>query len=111
MSTPEPIELDFPIDVNTDGGGTLHVTSVTLRRMKAKDLKHLNREAIAEQDPAALLPLIAALTDLPLEAVEELDMVDIKKMVDTLMTFSAGFLGTGTKSSGESPEPTTSLLE
>jgi hypothetical protein len=109
MITSETFTLEYPVDVKAADGSITQVTSVTLRRMKARDLKHIKvNEDESTRDGAVMLPLVAVLTDLPLTVVEDIDMADMKKILDKLAFFSSGFLGTGKKSSGESQQPITS---
>lgn len=104
---PNLIQLEFPIENKSNAGSVMTITSITLRRMKAKDLKHVKSNDI-ENNPYAIIPLIAALADIPLELADELDIVDLNKMKDRLLNLLGGFPGTGSKSSGESQESITS---
>lgn len=106
MSETSIVELKYPVTVTTPTGGALSVNSVTIRRLKAKDLKFLPE---GKGTPAGMLPIIAAVTGLSQEVVDEIDVEDITKIAAVLTDFSAGYLGSGDKSSGVSPQPTTSL--
>ena len=109
METPKEIELKYPIDVEGAGGAKQQITSVKLRRMKAKDFQYLPRdEAEARKNATIMLPLIASMTGLTKEQADEIDAEDLMVIVKELSNFLSGFLGTGEKSSGESQPPITS---
>jgi len=96
----EIINLEYPIEIKSSNGGVITATSITLRRMKAKDLKHVKPDTAS--DPYSTIPLIAALADIPIESADEIDMIDLKKIQEKLSIFLEGFQGSGSKSSGES---------
>lgn len=77
------IQLEFPICVDREGGQKIVVNEVSLGRLKTKHLKLLPPD-FSEKDgiiePVALIPLIAALTDLDVSLVEEIDIVDLMKI-------------------------------
>lgn len=105
---PNLILLEYPIDIKSDTGSVMTMTSITLRRMKAKDLKHIKSNDI-ENNPYVMIPLIAALADIPVTTADEIDIVDLNKIIkDRLLNLLGGFPGTGSKSSGESQESITS---
>lgn len=96
----EIINLDYPIEVKSPNGGVVTASSITLRRMKAKDLKHIKRDEA--DNPYSTIPLIAALADIPIESADEIDITDLKKIHEKLSVFLEGFPGSGSKLSGES---------
>ena len=96
----EIINLDYPIEIKSPNGGVTTAASITLRRMKAKDLKHVKPDTA--DNPYSTIPLIAALAGIPIESADEIDMIDLKKIQEKLSVFLEGFLGSGNKSSGES---------
>lgn len=86
--------LLYPIEIEQEGGQKLVVTEVTIGRMKAKHLKLMPMSPIAGDDtgkfamePSAMLPLIAALANLSLEVIEELDMEDLTLIVEEVGSF------------------------
>lgn len=83
------IELEFPISVKIEGGATAEVSEVTLGRLKAKHLKLLPQDMMKKKqiEPVAMLPLIAAITELPEDAVDEIDIGDLMKIVDSMQSF------------------------
>lgn len=115
MDTPKIVELKHPIDVEGAGGAKTQITSVELRRMKAKDFQYLpdcmydgDAAGSVKIKPQELLPLIASITGLTKEQADDIDAEDLIRLVGELSNFLSGFLGTGEKSSGGSQPPTTS---
>jgi hypothetical protein len=109
MQTLKEILLQYPIDVEGAGGARQQITSVTLRRMRAKDFQFLpSDEAEARKNATIMLPLVASLTGLTKEQTDEIDAEDLMNIVKELANFLSGFLGTGGISSGESQPLTTS---
>lgn len=85
------IELKYPLNVKTDGGGVISVKELTLSRMKAKHLKLLpkgffNTEGDAPKDfnPYEMLPLIASLSGIKDEEAGEIDIEDLMVIVKDL---------------------------
>jgi hypothetical protein len=83
------VELEFPISVKIEGGATAEVGEVTLGRLKAKHLKLLPQDMMKKKqiEPVAMLPLIAAITELPEDAVDEIDIGDLMKIVEVMQSF------------------------
>ena len=93
------VTLKYPVDIVSATGVKTTLTSVTLRRIKAKDLKFM--PADGDKSPAKMLPLIASLTGLDISTVEEIDLEDMNLIAESLVGFSTAFLKTGNLSSGE----------
>jgi hypothetical protein len=97
------VKLKYSIPYEVDSK-TINLSEITLRRMKAKDFKHLPKslmrnegKGIAAQD---MLPLIAAISDLPLKTIEELDIEDMINISKELEDFLAVSPESGEKLSG-----------
>lgn len=80
-------ELAFPI---TDATGYV-ITSLRLRRLKAKEMKVLNPKP-SDGKFGAALQFIAVMNNLPEDVMEELDAVDVIELVGA----AAPFLARGT---------------
>ena len=93
------IELKFPLSYKSNGGTKIDVQVLTLRRMKAKDLKTIKFADVAT-DPSAMFPLIAALSGLPIDVIEELDVADLRSVTDSLSSFWSQSPVIGKTSSG-----------
>ena len=95
------IELKFPIPVPKEGGGIVQVSQLKIGRFKTKHLKALPKrfgsEDGEEVEPAELIPLIAAITELPESSVDEIDLEDLLKISEDLEKFLAESLQTGKK--------------
>ena len=87
MSAPKIVNLKYPVETTSAGGGKVTVSSITLRRPKAKDLKFIPADGIAS--PADMLPLIASVSGLDIEVIEEVDLEDITEVVQALQGFSS----------------------
>lgn len=88
-------QLQFPITTTIEGKETV-ITEVTVGRLKAKHLKLMPSSLVSGEgggegkvaiEPATMLPLIAALTDLPIEVIEEMDMEDLTCVVEGVGAF------------------------
>lgn len=85
-----PYVLKYPILLKSGDGVETSVTEVTLGRMKAKHIKLLPPgfgDAATPIEPAVMLPLVAALSNLSIEIVEELDMEDLLTLVEGIGDF------------------------
>ena len=76
------VELKYPIAVKSENGNNIETSVLNFGRLKAKHIKLLpesvfDAESAKSISPAEMLPLIAGLTNVPLESIEELDMVDL----------------------------------
>jgi hypothetical protein len=78
------IPLKFPIELPKEGGGKVEAASVTLiTRIKVKHLKlfpKVEKDAKGKDKPIAvesMIPLIAALLEIPVDAVGEIDLDDL----------------------------------
>ena len=90
----DPVTLKYPIEVKSG----VVVSSITLRRMKAKDFVHLPVDGTTT--PYAMLPLLAALSGLDIEVIKELDVEDLSAITAKAINFPAAFPETGNTSSG-----------
>ena len=91
------IDLAHPILMEGDGGSEIKIDHVVLRRVKAKDLKHMPDEIFegVTMNPHKLIPLIASLTNFPEDTIEEIDIEDLLAIADRLMDFLAPSQTTG----------------
>jgi hypothetical protein len=90
MATTEkqPYKLIYPIILEREGGKIITVEEVTLERMKAKHLKLMPPMGEdSKMEPAAMLPIIAALTNLEVDIIEEFDMEDITPIMESISNF------------------------
>ncbi|PZO04860.1 MAG: phage tail assembly protein [Alphaproteobacteria bacterium] len=71
------ITLDFPI---SHGGETY--TSLSLRRPKGGDLRRGQKDGGSDIDVS--FKLMASLAEVPIEAIDELDPIDLNKINDWL---------------------------
>ena len=78
---------DFPLKVplTTKAGDT--ISSVTLRRMRVKDIKAVERARIDGGDVDAGAMALAAVCDLPIEVVDEMDVEDFTMLSEKLEGF------------------------
>jgi hypothetical protein len=94
------ITLKYPIPVPKDGGGMVDVSTLRVGRLKAKHLRALPpsfTERKGEVEPAELIPLIAALVELPECSIDEMDISDLEVFAGELENFLEGSLVTGKK--------------
>lgn len=106
------IELKYPIFDKDKNGKIVSISTLKLSRIKAKHLKMLpekffrsnsknDKDSKGEDggpkiSPAEMLPLIAALCNLPEEAVDEIDvMEDLITVCEALESFLSESLQTG----------------
>lgn len=103
------IELihSIPVPVGNKEEGTqkiMQVSVITLIRLKAKHLKLLPKDfktRAEEMEAHELLPLLAGLSELPLESIEEIDAIDdLPKVAQELTNFLDQSPVTGKKVSG-----------
>jgi len=92
------IKLEYPIPVESNGG-LVEVSSITLKRLKAKHFKKLPK-AMFDGDgtnisPDEMIPLIAVLSDLEESSIEEMDAVDLIKIGGKVGDFLSESLQTG----------------
>lgn len=102
---PKTIPLKYPVEVTATNGTKSMLTEVTIRRAKAKDLRNIPDGAFTDDPKVAGIALSCGI---PYEAAAELDLEDVFEIMKSLPNLMPGFLGTGEKSSGESPVSTTS---
>lgn len=77
------IKLDYPIK---DGQGN-EITELKVRRAKAKDFRKVGD---SESDLEREMRLLALLTGLVLEDIDELDIADYRKAQDVLVKIQKG---------------------
>ena len=98
-------KLDYPIMVPSANGKEMEISNLNLGRLKAKHLKAMPDSMFDEGGknvkPYDIIPLVAALADIPIESAEELDVADLMKIGVELGNFLSESLATGEKSSGE----------
>lgn len=90
------IALDYPIELPPHP----RIASIKVRRPKVKDELQAKRRAKSDDPAEAEIHLIAVLTDLAPEVVEELDMTDYGKIQARLLDFRRS---AGPTSSGAAP--------
>ena len=109
MDIEKRIPLQYPIPRRKEAGaGVTMVHELVIGRFKAKHLKLLPKEFVEQEGkihPTEILPLLAGLTELPLESIDELDMADLMNVAEELESFFdhslEGFQETGKNCSGE----------
>jgi hypothetical protein len=106
MEEPKTITLKYPVKAIAANGKETLITSVTIKRAKAKDLRGLPPGAFADNPSVAA---IAVYCGISFESAEDLDFEDLMVIMKEMPSLMPGFSGTGERSSGESPESTTSL--
>lgn len=92
------IELKYPIPVPKLSGGMVEVSTLKLRRLKAKHLRALPKDFAKREgdvEPAELIPLIAAIADIPEESVDEMDIEDLTAFAEALEDFLGESLKAG----------------
>ena len=95
MADEKIIELKYPIPVPKEGGGTVDVSQLTLRRLKVGFLRVLpknckyNEEGEIELEPAEMIPLIAAMTNVPESSIDEMDFEDVMLFAEAVEDFLA----------------------
>lgn len=93
------IKLEHPIIVKTDNGSDISCNEISLGRFKVKHLKLLPKDFASKSkkgdvEVSVLIPLIAGLTNLKEEEVDEIDIEDLYKIVDQLQDFFGDTLDT-----------------
>jgi hypothetical protein len=79
------IKLDYPIEVKSNNGQKVEMTSLRLGRLKAKHLKLLPKGLTKENakvEGKDLIPIIAGLANITVTEAGELDMVDLEKIAE-----------------------------
>lgn len=112
MDEAKTVTLKYPVEMTATNGEKTMLTVVTPRRAKARDLRNLPAGALTDYqgNENAMAPVMIALCcGIPLETAEELDIEDVFAIMAELPNFMPAVSGIGGKSSGESPESTTSL--
>lgn len=99
------VQLKHPIVV---GDGTPIEKLVFPERLKVKVLRKLpnwlfdgsvNKDSSA--NPAAYVPILSAVLDMPEATLDELDLEDLNPVVEEMNDFFGLYLPTGSSSSGE----------
>ena len=92
------IELKYPIPIPKGGGGTVEVSTLKLGRLKAKHLRALPKDFAKREgdvEPAELIPLIAAIADIPESSADEMDVEDLMTFAEALEDFLGESLKAG----------------
>lgn len=63
------------------------ISSVTMRRMKVKDMRAIEKARIASNEVDAGAVALAALTDLPIEVIDEMDIEDFTVLSERMVDF------------------------
>lgn len=88
------MKLKYPLKEKNEKGQDIEITEVTIHRMKAKHLKLIPKRIYETKggrkkndaiDPELLFPLIASLTGLEEEQLDEIDMIDLLPIIDEVM--------------------------
>lgn len=80
-----PANNTYKLKVPLDNGGT-QITTITMRRMKVKDIKAIEA-AGKTSDMEAGVAALAAACDLPPEVVDEMDVEDFTAASEMLASF------------------------
>lgn len=100
MENKKVVQLKYSIPIPKQGGGTINVFELNLSRLKAKHLKALPKGftgKAGEVEPAELIPLIAAIADVPESSIDEMDLEDLMKFAEDLESFLEESLVIGKK--------------
>jgi len=98
------IKLKHPLPVD-HGGKTFEVSELHFKGFKAKHLELLPDnfyESGGKLKPKEMIPLIAGLANVPIEAVKEMSIGDLFKVAGKLSDFLAESLG-GQEETGGTP--------
>lgn len=91
MSKKRDIELKHPIEIKNEEGLISEVKTITLRRLKAKDLGLMPKtDSKGNFPPKEMLPLIAGLSNFTKEQVDELDMEDLITIANVFEDLTKG---------------------
>lgn len=79
------------LDIERDGENSI-IKSLTFNRLKAKHLKLIPKEMLADDsddvsNPEDILPIIAALANVHEKVLDELDITDLKNVAPVLSDF------------------------
>ncbi len=92
--------LKYPVTVKhrANGGDVREerIEELSIRRLKAKDLREIDRQP---GKMAQSLALIAALTGQPVHVIDDLDVADIEGIGEIIGDFFPGSLGIGARAS------------
>ena len=92
MDTKE-IKLKYSIPIPKKDGGEVKTNELTMGRLKVKHLKLLpdgfmeSEENAKKINPLEFIPIIAGLTNIPVQSAEEIDVDDLFSIVETLVDF------------------------
>ncbi len=93
------IDLKYPIPVKGEGGTLVEVSTLTMGRLKAKHFKTLPSSIFDGEGknvtPGEMIPMIAVLTGVPEESIDELDAADLLEIGAKLADFLSESLQTG----------------
>lgn len=93
------IVLEYPIIIDVGEGIKEKITELEFGRIKVKHLKSLpvGFEDSEDFELESLLPILAASANVPLEVIEEIDAVDLGKLVEGVKDFLPSSPQTGKK--------------
>lgn len=74
------MNLQYPIEVD----GREPITSLTFRRLKAKDMRRI---AAADNHQERGIIMLSCATDLPMEIIDEMDVDDLTKATEAMADF------------------------
>lgn len=107
MPSPHKIRVDLEHEIPVPGpkdGPELKVKYIEIGRPKVKHLKLLPKDIVekkGELEAHEMIPLIAGLSGLPLESIEEIDLLtDLPKVAEKVQLFLGGSPAAGKKASG-----------
>lgn len=86
------VKLKYPIPFKAKDGLVINMASLNIGRLKAKHLKYLPENIDEKINPSDLLPLIAALCEIPIETAEELDIEDLNGVSSALTDIMGNML-------------------
>lgn len=95
------VELKYPIHVVGKDGKVEAVNQLKFGRLKAKHIELLPDKFFESEDsskmltPTMILPLIAGLCNISVDAVKEIDMEDFIIVGEAMASFLGASLGTG----------------
>ena len=87
-------ELKHPLRSKNESGQEVELKTIEIQRMKVKHLKHIPDELYSIREskrksktinPVKMLPLLASLTGLTEEQLNEIDIEDFPNLVDKVM--------------------------
>jgi hypothetical protein len=92
------IDLKYSIPIKSENGSIIQTKELCLGRLKAKHLKLLPKNFIENDgkiEPSEIIPLIAGLAGISMEAADEIDLEDLMAIAEGMESFLSAFLETG----------------